>query len=477
MKRISLGTIACLILGLISPLFCAAQSAKATPDEAYQIGMEAYVYFYPLVTMDVTRRQLTNIEAGKMAARGPMNTFAHIRTYPTAEFKEVVRPNFDTLYSTAWLDLSKEPIIVSVPDTGGRYYLLPLLDMWSDVFAVPGKRTSGTKAADYAVVAPGWKGKLPDGIEMIQSPTPYVWIIGRTQTNGPSDYEAVHKVQDGYRVTPLSQWDKAPVPVAFRADPSVDMKTPPLDQVNKMPAKAYFTYATELMKVHPPHMTDWSMLARLKRIGIEPGKSFAWENLDPAVQDALTRASTAALKAMYAKASTLARVVDGWQMNTDTMGVYGNYYLKRAIIALVGLGANQCDDAVYPLNVGDADGKPLKGEDKYVLHFSKEQLPPADAFWSLTMYDVNGFQVANPIDRYAIGDRDQLKFNQDGSLDLYIQHETPGTEKESNWLPSPATGTLGITLRVYAPRPAAIYGRWTPPPVQRVMEKAELLPQ
>ncbi len=477
MKRISLGTIACLILGLISPLFCAAQSAKATPDEAYQIGMEAYVYFYPLVTMDVTRRQLTNIEAGKMAARGPMNTFAHIRTYPTAEFKEVVRPNFDTLYSTAWLDLSKEPIIVSVPDTGGRYYLLPLLDMWSDVFAVPGKRTSGTKAADYAVVAPGWKDKLPDGIEMIQSPTPYVWIIGRTQTNGPSDYEAVHKVQDGYRVTPLSQWDKAPVPVAFRADPSVDMKTPPLDQVNKMPAKAYLTYATELMKVHPPHMTDWSMLARLKRIGIEPGKSFAWENLDPAVQDALTRASTAALKAMYAKASTLARVVDGWQMNTDTMGVYGNYYLTRAIIALGGLGANQCDDAVYPLNVGDADGKPLKGEDKYVLHFSKEQLPPADAFWSLTMYDVNGFQVANPIDRYAIGDRDQLKFNQDGSLDLYIQHETPGTEKESNWLPSPATGTLGITLRVYAPRPAAIYGRWTPPPVQRVMEKAELLPQ
>ncbi len=473
----SLGVIACLILGLISPLFCAAQSAKTTPDEAYQIGMEAYVYFYPLVTMDVTRRQQTNIEAGKMPARAPMNTLAHMRAYPTAEFTEVVRPNFDTLYSIAWLDLSKEPIIVSAPDTAGRYYLLPMLDMWSDAFAVPGKRTTGTRAADYALVAPGWKGKLPDGIEMIQSPTPYAWVILRIQTNGPSDYEAVHKVQDGFRVTPLSQWGKAPVPVAFKADPSVDMKTKPLDQVNKMPAKAYFTYAAELMKVHPPHLTDWSMLTRLKRIGIEPGKSLAWENLDPAVQDALTRASAAALKAMYAKGPTVARVVDGWQMNTDTMGVYGNYYLKRAIIALVGLGANPCDDAIYPLNVGDADGKPLKGEDKYVLHFSKEQLPPADAFWSLTMYDATGFQVANPINRYAIGDRDQLKFNQDGSLDLYIQHETPGPEKESNWLPSPATGTLGITLRLYAPRAAAIYGRWTPPPVQRVAEKAELLPQ
>ncbi len=194
--------------GIIVALLVSNSMGTDTPavDEAYQIGMEAYVYFYPLVTMDVTRRQLTNIETGKMVARGPMNTFVHIRAYPTAEFKEVVRPNFDTLYSTAWLDLSKEPIILSVPDTAGRYYLLPVLDMWSDVFAVPGKRTSGTRAADYALVAPGWKGKLPDRIEMIQSPTPYVWIIGRTQTNGPSDYEAVHKVQDGYRVQRIEIW-------------------------------------------------------------------------------------------------------------------------------------------------------------------------------------------------------------------------------------------------------------------------------
>ena len=301
---------------------------------------------------------------------------------------------------------------------------------------------------------------------MIQSPTPYVWIVARTQTNGPSDYEAVHKIQDGFRLTPLSQWGKAPIPVAFKADPSVDMKTPPLDQVNNMPANAYFPYAAELFKVHPPHLTDWSMLARMKRIGIEPGKNLAWGDLEPPIQDA-----------MYATVPTMARVVDGWQMNTDTMGVYGNYYFKRAIVALIGLGANQCDDAVYPLNVSDVDGRPLRGENKYVLHFSKEQLPPVDAFWSLTMYDADGFQVANPLNRFAIGDRDKLTFNQDGSLNLYIQHETPGPDKESNWLPSPATGTLGITLRLYAPRAAAIYGRWTPPPVQRIEERADLLPQ
>lgn len=465
-----------LILAFLISIICPAYAQNQ--DEAYQIGMEAYVYFYPLVMMDVTRRQMTNIESGRMAGRGPVNTFAHMRTFPTTDFKDVVRPNFDTLYSMAWLDLTKEPMIVSVPDTGGRYYQLPMLDMWSDVFAVPGKRTSGTKAANYAVVAPEWKGALPDGIELIQSPTPYVWIAARTQTNGPSDYDAVHKIQDGYRVAPLSQWGKARVSAAFKPDPSVDMNTPPLDQVNRMPAKSYFTYAAELMKVQPPHATDWSMIVRLKRIGIEPGKALVWENLDPAVQDALTRASSAALKAMYAKVPTLARVVNGWQMNTETMGVYGNAYFKRAIIALIGLGASQCDDAIYPLNLGDIDGRPLVGEYKYVLHFSREQLPPVDAFWSLTMYDESGFQVANPLNRFAIGDRDQLTFNQDGSLDLYIQHETPGPDKESNWLPSPARGTLGITLRLYAPRAAAIYGRWTPPPVQRVdEEQAEPLPQ
>jgi hypothetical protein len=450
---------------------------KVSANEAYEVGAEAYVYFYPLVTMDVTRRQLTNIEPGKMVGRGPMNTFSHVRTYPTAEFREVVRPNFDTLYSIAWLDLTKEPMIVSAPDTGGRYYLLPMLDMWSDVFAVPGKRTSGTTAANYVVVAPGWKGAVPNGMETIQAPTPYVWIIGRTQTNGPSDYDAVHKVQDGFRITPLSGWGKAPVAAAFHADPTVDMKTPPLQQVNTMPAKAYFEYASELLRLHPAHVTDWSMLARLRRIGIEPGKSLDWNKLDPEVQDALTKASAFALKAMYKKIPTMAKITNDWQMNTDTMGVYGNFYLKRAIVSMVGLGANQPEDAIYPMCIGDADGKPIRGENRYVLHFNKEELPPVEAFWSVTMYDESGYQVANQIDRFAIGDRDQLKYNADGSLDLYIQHASPGPDKESNWLPGPASGTLGITMRLYAPKAAAIYGRWAPPAMQKVNDETEPLPQ
>jgi hypothetical protein len=283
-------------------------------------------------------------------------------------------------------------------------------------------------------------------------------------------------VQDGYTITPLSQWGKAPQPVHAVIDPSVDMKTPLLDQVNHMPAAAYFKYAVELMRVSPPHVTDWSTIDRLKRIGIEPGKSFDFERLDPSVQQALEKAATDGLKSMYAKLPTFARVVNGWQMNTDTMGVYGDYNLKRAAVAMIALGANQPEDAIYPLNFADAEGKPPLGQNKYVLHFSKEEIPPVNAFWSVTMYDDAGFQVANPINRFAIGDRDDLKYNPEGSLDLYIQHDDPGGGKTSNWLPSPTSGTLGITMRLYAPKPQALDGRWNPPAIKRV-DGTDTLPQ
>lgn len=446
----------------------ANSTAGVSSQEAYEIGVEAYVYFYPLISMDITRKVMTNIPPGVKPGLGPMNAFHHMPAFPTAGFREVVRPNFDTLYSTAWVDLTREPMIMSAPDTQGRYYLLPMLDMWSDVFAVPGKRTSGTKPGNWALVPPGWSGKLPAGVSRIDAPTSYVWIIGRTQTNGDKDYEAVHKVQAGYTLTPLSRWGKKAAPVKFVPDPSVDMKTPPLNQVNNMPAAKYFSYGAQLMKLNPQHSTDWSQIARLKRIGIEPGKKFDFDKASPEVKAALERATVDGLSLMKDKLPSLARVVNGWQMNTDTMGVYGNYYLKRAIIAMVGLGANQPEDAIYPMNISDADGKPMEGSGKYVIHFAKEEIPPVSAFWSITMYDEEGFQVANALNRFAIGDRDALKYNEDGSLDIYIQHDSPGTDKESNWLPGPAGGKLGITMRLYAPKQKALEGQWNPPAVKKV---------
>jgi hypothetical protein len=435
-------------------------------QEAYEIGVEAYTYFYPMVLMDVTRRQAVNEEAGQSIGRGPMNTFAHVPIFPPADFRDVVRPNFDTLYSVAWLDLTKEPVVVAAPDTQGRYYMLPMLDMWTDVFACPGKRTTGTGASRFAVVPPGWQGKLPEAVQRINAPTPFVWIIGRTQTNGAKDYEAVHKVQAGYTITPLSQLGKAAPPVMLTIDPTVDMKTAPMTQVNNMAAVSFFEYAAELLKVNPPHITDQPIVARMRRIGIEPGKSFDLGKTDATVKRSLERAAPDALKAMKEKIPTLARVVNGWQMNTDTMGVYGNFYLKRAIVALLGLGANLPEDAVYPLNIGDADGKPLKGTNQYTLHFGKNEIPPAKAFWSVTLYDKEGFPTANDLKRNALGDRDALKLNADGSLDLYIQHTSPGIEKESNWLPAPA-GDFNLTMRVYSPKVEAIDGRWAPPAVRR----------
>jgi len=447
-----------------------ATSPKLEPvnaQQAHDIGVQAYLYFYPMLTMDVTRRQSTNMGPAKKPFSAPANVFAHMRAYPDANFKIVVRPNFDTLYSAAWLDLVHEPVIVSVPDTAGRYYLLPMLDMWSDVFAVPGWRTTGTGAHHFAVVADGWSGNLPAEFERINAPTPYVWIIGRTQTNGPEDYAAVHAIQDGLKITPLSQWGKPAVAVKGLEDTSVDMNTPPLETINSMSPGTYFATAAELLKLHNPHVTDWSLIAQLKRVGFEPGKSFDIDKIDPAVAKELSRGAADALKLMSVKVKSMGLPVNGWNMNTDSMGVYGNYYLKRAIVAMVGLGANQPEDAIYPLNFADADGQPLTGEKNYVLHMAKEQLPPVAAFWSLTMYDAAGYQVANPINRFAISSWMPLKKGADGSIDIYIQHENPGPDKESNWLPAPSSGTLGVTMRLYAPAPGAINGDWVPPAITK----------
>jgi len=451
-----------------SAMFLAPVGAQAaiTEQEAHAIAVDAYLYFYPLVSVDITRKVATNVEAGKIPGFGPPNTFNSFAEFPAADFKTVVRPNFDTLYSSAFLDLTKEPMIVSAPNTNGRYYLLPMLDAWSDVFASPGWRTTGTEAGNFLLALPGWRGTVPAGMTVIRAPTPDVWIIGRTKTDGPQDYSAVHQIQAGYKITPLSAWGQPARPVEAKVDPSIDMKTPPKEQVDKMSADKFFAYAAEVMKVNPPHDTDQPMVAQLRKIGIEPGKSFDISKIDPAIRNGVMSAPTDAQKLMAWKVPTLARVEKGWAMNTDTMGVYGNYYLKRAIVAQRGLGANLPEDAIYPLNLADDAGKPLDGANKYTLHFAKGEVPPVRAFWSVTLYDNDGFQVPNQLNRFNLSSWMPLKPNADGSLDLYVQNDSPGAEKESNWLPAPK-GPFNLTMRLYAPEADALIGKWNPSPVQR----------
>ncbi len=413
------GALALLAVAAVALCGNAAAPARAgetiSVQEAYEIGLDAYLYLYPLVLMEITRAQATNIEPGKPPTRAPMNTFGHLRVFPPASFKFVVRPNFDTLYSSAWLDLSKEPMIVSVPDTAGRYYLLPMLDMWTDVFAVVGKRTTGTQAGDYALVPPGWQRRLPDGVERIDAPTPMVWIIGRTQTNGAKDYPAVHAVQNGFHVRALSQWGGATRPPAPAFDPAIDMTTPPPRQLAAMPAVRFFAVAMDLLRRQGPHPADQPILARMQRIGLNYGAAFDFNAAAPAIQGALERAAADASKHMAERAPHIGRQVNGWQISTDTIGVYGASYLKRAIVARTLLGANLPEDAVYPATSVDGDGQ-----------------PPVSAFWSITLYDGEGYPVANALDRFAIGDRDGLAANSDGSLDLVISAADPGGEKQAN---------------------------------------------
>jgi hypothetical protein len=467
MKSKMLKPLACTMVLLALFPFTAHGSSNVSPADAHAIAVDAYLYFYPLISMDLTRKQSTNIEAGKEFGKGPMNMFVSVPEYPPADMKVVVRVNFDTLYSIAWLDLTKGPLIVSVPDTAGRFYLLPMIDMWTDVFASPGQRTTGTEAGNFLLTPPGWNGPVPAGFTRIAAPTPYVWIIGRTKTDGPADYDAVHKIQAGYKVTPLSQWGKPLKPVTVKIDPTVDMKTPPKMQVDNMPAGKYFTYAAELLKLHPPHITDEPIIAQMKRIGIEPGKSFDMDKLDPVVKQALESAPEDAQQLMKWKLPTLARVANGWSMNTDTMGVYGNYYLKRALVTQFGLGANLPEDAIYPLNLVDDTGKELDGANNYTIHFDKGATPPVNAFWSITLYDSDGFQVGNVLNRFAVSSWMPFTTNPDGSLDLYFQNESPGKDKEANWLPAPR-GAFNLTMRLYAPKSEALTGKWNPPPVKRV---------
>jgi len=452
----------------------AGQWASST-QETYEIARDAYIYAYPIVTMDVTARQATNVpNATTISLRAPLNQFAHVRTYPKADARDVVRLNFDTLYSFAWLDLSQEPIVLSVPDMADRYYLLPMLDMWTDVFCVVGSRTTGSKTGSYAIVPSAWNGALPPGLSKIVAPTPVVWILGRTQTNGPADYENVRKVQDSYTLTPLSHWGKTySPPDNSPTDATIDNKTEPLKQVNAMDGVTMLSRLAELIIKHPPHPNDYPILFRMQRIGLEPGKPVNVSKLQPALREKINAAAKDALKSIELAGKTGEGLMKAncWFYALQTVGTYGTSYKVRAMGTLIGLGVNLPEDAIYPASFMDSDGKPYSGANRYVLHFDKDKLPPVGAFWSVTLYDDDGYQVPNPINRFAIGDRDKLKFNADGSLDISIQNQPPGTDKDQNWLPAPKDG-FNLAMRLYSPRRDVVEGTWTPPEVKRQAAEA-----
>ncbi|MFG1263606.1 DUF1254 domain-containing protein [Xanthobacter aminoxidans] len=440
-----------------------------TDAEDLRAASDAYIYGYPLVTMEFTRRVMTNVAAPE-GSHAPMGQFARLRTYPDASFRDVTAPNADTLYTMTWLDVAKEPWIVSIPDMKGRYYLFPMLDGWTNVFQVPGTRTTGTGAQTYAITGPGWKGTLPAGVVQYKSPTALVWLLGRIYCTGtPEDYAAVHALQDACKVYPLSAYGKDYTPPAGKVDPSVDMKTAVREQVNALSGVEYFKLLAELMKTNPPVPADAPILPKLAEIGIVPGKDFDAKAANPEVLDRVKKISVDRVM-LHMVTSGDFKNVNGWRYSTKT-GLYGTDYMQRALITAVGLGANRPEDAIYPISLKSGSGvfaRKYNGANKYVMHFPKGQLPPVKGFWSLTMYDDKYFFVANPINRYSISARQNLKTNADGSIDLYVQHDSPGADKESNWLPAPA-GEFILMLRMYWPnpkKPSILDGTWTIPEVK-----------
>ena len=473
MNAFGIGTIA-MAAALASATATASDTKSPTAAEIGAIAASAYTFAYPLVLMDVTRR--TDLERRAQAGLPGANRFVHAQAFPDDRSRIVIRPNADTLYSIAWLDLSHEPVLLHVPDTHGRYYVMQLLDAWTETFDMLGKRTRGTGSRWYGIVGPGWKGALPPQVERIDAPTSSVWLLGRTQVNGVADYDAVHAIQKEFTLTPLNRYPKGSSPTAPPApqaspapesSPGANRNEPPPMQVQRMTAREFFQTAANLLETNPPHPQDAPMMKQLARVGIMPGKFFNPDSLGVEGQKAFEQGAKTAADSLATLGSRagVGEKLNGWSSGFGAAtGRYGIRYDARAGVARLGLGALPPEEAIYFSCCQTDAAHSLAGEHVYTLHFPAAELPPVHAFWSLTLYGEDGYFVANAIHRFAIGDRDALKFNSDGSLDLFVQHDAPGADHDSNWLPAP-DGKFNLSLRLYWPGEDVVRGRWKPPPV------------
>ena len=449
LKRILFGLLA-LILPVGAVLYI--------KSEQIILGAESYIFGYPLVIVDVTR-----VNAALVV--GAENTLRKVRQFPEAGFTEVVRPNVDTLYTTGFIDMAKGPWVFEMAANDKRYEVMPFMDAWTNVFAAPGTRTTGTAGGRFLLVDRAWAGQVPPGLTLLRSPTQMVWLIGRTQTNGMADYPAVHGLQDGISLRALADWQAGKPVVTPAWQAAATRPVPPVEQMQAMRTEAFFTRLALLMVGNPPAAADGPMLVKLSRIGLAPGQPPNWGALDHAA------ISLGRWLADFTVAKEIKKprdLVRGWATPPAILGDYGTFYNTRAVVAMVGLGANLPADASYPNTSVDAAGQSLSGSRRYRLHFAPADLPPVKAFWSITAYGSDNFLISNPLRRYAIGDRDPLVYNADGSLDLWIQADEPAVGKSSNWLPVKAGEPFLLNARLYWPKPIALNGAWGMPAVERV---------
>ncbi|WP_306358830.1 MULTISPECIES: DUF1254 domain-containing protein [unclassified Nocardia] len=444
-----------------------AEPTGASAPTADDLAVQAYVYTYPLVAVEVTRRQSTNYPArDPLIGAAPMNQLAPLHFLPDATFKNVVRPNVDTLYTSMFFDVAQEPLIISVPDMGDRYHLFPIMDMWTNIDASPGSRTlDDVSGYEFALVGPDWRGSLPEGVREYRLATDSGWMIGRIQVDGPDDVPNVIAIQDRMTAVPLSAYG-----TSYTPPPNTDLHPDwPRDQevakyIHDLTPQQYWELYYSSLSHSQTRPGDETLLDRLASIGWSPETKLDLSALPDAERARWEQAWPKALEQIEVDLGN--DEVNGWKIARSDIGDYGTNYAARAVVAYAGLGANLPQDAIYPATRVDASNTQLTSENSYVLHFDADQLPPVQGFWSLTMYDEQGFFVDNPANRYAVrGER--LTKSPDGSVDVYIQRENPGTDKESNWLPTPASGDFNMLLRLYWPDQAIIDGSWNPPAVTR----------
>jgi hypothetical protein len=437
--------------------------------QARSIASDAYVYAYPLVLMDVARRVQTNVEAQDPALGGgaPVNQFTHMRRPADALLHGQPYPDVDTLWSALWFDVSREPLLIEIPDARGRYYALTLADMWTDVFAAPGSRTVQDGAQVYAIVGPSWQGKLPKPAMVLRAPTAMGLLRLRLAFRGPADAGAAQAFQAGVQATPLSRWGKKNVPQNGRFDVALSRRAP-VDQVAEMKPQEFFAAFAELAGKYPPHANDYPILQRMARLGLVPGARFDISRLPTDVRAAVEAGVLRGQASVRSPMQPRPRPGDAWRMPDRRLGTYGTDYALRARAARTALVTPLPEDEIEIHARTDSDGRPLDGSFRYEVRFDRGQLPPVDGFWSMTLYNDRQGLFDNPIGLYAVGSRHALVPAGEGTVTAYVQYAQPVGEQVRNWLPAPQSGRFELVLRLYQPRDDVVEGMWAPPAIRRI---------
>ncbi|MGB0838159.1 MAG: DUF1254 domain-containing protein [Flavobacteriaceae bacterium] len=459
-----------LIIVLTIVTSCNGQSEKTSLSDKEQVAIlsKAYLYAYPLLTMDYTFKVSTNTVSPNGMGKAPVNQLAGLKKFPKAGFTGVVRPNVDTYYSLVYADLSQGPLYIHIPATE-RYYLVPILNAYSDVITSLGSRTTGQGSLDIALVGPDYKGDVDSDLKVIRSNTSLNWLLGRVQVNDDEDgIDEVKNFQEKMIVRPLEQRNN-PNYEAAHGVVNPDYNFVPMKAVDALSIEDYMNQMMGLMSQNPPQVQDSVFVKQMAAVGIFPGGTFDLSTYSKAVQEQLVQIPSQVQKGFekMTNAPQTKNVQNGWNVNTGGLGDYGVSYALRAYVTKIGFGANTAQDAIYPNTAVDSKGMVLNGSNAYVLHFDKEALPPVKGFWSITAYDKDGFLIENSIDRYNLGDKKALSYNPDGSLDLYIQAEAP-RGYQSNWLPVEAGADFELTFRMYWPEESILNRTWMMPGVQKV---------